>query len=196
MSDQMRKNDVNVTKNPASLTPGFWDRFNRRVWIFAALLGVCSGCGYAVGNGFGPQIRSVSVPIFENKTYRRNIEYQLTEAVQKEIQNRSPYRLVKGNEADTVLKGSIVQIRKDVLGETTFDDPREMQLSILCKVEWVDQRSGQILATEELPISPDAIPAVGQAEFAPEVGASLATATQDAVNRMARKIVNMMENPW
>ena len=37
---------------------------------------------------------------------------------------------------------------------------------------------------------------IGQAEFAPEVGHSLATATQDATTRLARRIVNMMETPW
>ena len=59
-----------------------------------------SGCGYMVGNGFGPEIRTVSVPLFQNNTYRRNIEYQLTEAVQKEIQNRTPFRLAGGDAQD------------------------------------------------------------------------------------------------
>ena len=75
-----------------------------------------SGCGYTVGNGFSPDIKTVSVPIFENDTYRRGLEYQLTEAVQKEIQNRTPYRLARGTDADTRLTGRIVQVRKDVLG--------------------------------------------------------------------------------
>ncbi len=162
-------------------------------FAFTALL---TGCGYIVGNGFGPEIRTVSVPIFQNDTFRRNIEFQLTEAVQKEIQNRTPFRLVKGDQADTQLEGHIVQVRKDVLGETKFDDPRELQFTIMARVTWKDMRTGQILATEELPISPEAIPVIGQAEFAPEVGHSLATATQDSVNRLARRIVNMMEAPW
>jgi len=155
-----------------------------------------TGCGYIVGNGFGPEIRTVSVPIFQNDTFRRNIEFQLTEAVQKEIQNRTPFRLVKGDQADTLLQGQIVQVRKDVLGETKFDDPRELQFTIMARVTWKDLRTGQILATEELPISPEAIPVLGQTEFAPEVGHSLASATQDSVNRLARRIVNMMEAPW
>jgi hypothetical protein len=154
------------------------------------------GCGYMVGNGFGPEIRTVSVPIFQNNTYRRNIEYQLTEAVQKEIQNRTPFRLASGDEADTRLLGTIVEVRKDVLGETQFDDPRELQLTLMVRVTWEDLRTGRVLAEQEVPLTPDLIPVTGQAEFAPEVGHSLATATQDSVNRLARKIVNMMEAPW
>jgi hypothetical protein len=169
---------------------------NRREVFAAAALALLSGCGYVVGNGFGPEIRSVAVPIFQNDTYRRNIEIQLTEAIHKEIQNRTPFRLAKDGDADTRLTGRIVQVRKDVLGETRFDDPRELQMTIMVHVTWDDLRSGKILAEQQVPISPDMIPVTGQSEFAPEVGQSLATATQDATTRLARKIVNMMEAPW
>lgn len=168
----------------------------RRKVLAAAMLTLCSGCGYMVGNGFDPEIRTVSVPVFENDTYRRNIELQLTEAVQKEIQNRTPFRLAKDGESDTRLVGRIVSIRKDVLGETRYDDPRELQFTIMVNVTWEDLRNNRILAEEQVPISPDIISVTGQSEFAPEMGQSLATATQDGVNRLARKIVNMMETPW
>lgn len=149
-----------------------------------------------VGNLYGPEVRTVEVPIFQNDTFRRGIEYQLTEAVQKEIQTRTPYRLSKGPGTDTRLTGRIVGIRKNVLGETQYDDPRELQLSLQVVVTWEDLRTGRVLATQEVPIHPQAIPLTGQADFAPEIGQSLATATQEATNRLAAQIVNMMETPW
>lgn len=155
-----------------------------------------AGCGYMVGNTFGPEVRTVDVPIFQNDTFRRGIEYQLTEAVQKEIQTRTPFRLANGPNADTRLTGRIVDFRKNVLGETQNDDPRELQVSLYVVVTWEDLRTGQLLATQEVPLQPQAIPVQGLAEFAPEVGQSLATATQDATDRLARQIVNMMEVPW
>ncbi len=155
-----------------------------------------TGCGYTVGNDFRTDIKSVAVPIFENKTNRRGIEFQLTEYVQKEITKRAQYRLAKGLEADTRLTGTIVAFRKDVLGETAQDDPRELQISLMVQVKWEDIRTGNILAQEELPLSPDAIPMTAQAEFAPELGQSLATALDQAMQGMARKIVNLMETPW
>ena len=155
-----------------------------------------TGCGYTVGNDFRRDIKSVAVPIFENSTNRRGIEFQLTEYVQKEITKRAQYRLAKGLEADTRLTGKIVSFRKDVLGETAQDDPRELQISLMVQIKWEDIRTGNILAQEEMPISPDAIPMTAQAEFAPELGQSLATATDQAMQNMARKIVNLMETPW
>ena len=155
-----------------------------------------SGCGYTVGNDFRTDIKSVAVPIFENTTNRRGIEFQLTEYVQKEITKRAQYRLAKGLEADTKLTGKIVAFRKDVLGETAQDDPRELQISLMVQVKWEDIRTGNVLAQEEMPLSPDAIPMTAQAEFAPELGQSLATALDQAMQGMARKIVNLMETPW
>ena len=164
------------------------------VALISALL--LSGCGYTIGNGFVPDVKTVSVPIFENDTFRRGIEVQLTEAVQKEIQQRTPYRLAKGLEADTRLTGRIVQVRKDVLGENKFDDPRELQLGLMIVAKWENLRTGEVLAVQEVPLSPTAIPLTTQTQFAPEMGQSLATGNKDAVDQLARRIVNMMETPW
>ena len=167
-----------------------------RLACLVILITSLSGCGYTVGNDFRRDITSVAVPIFENSTNRRGIEFQLTEYVQKEITKRAQYRLSKGLEADTKLTGKIVGFRKDVLGETAQDDPRELQISLMVQVKWEDIRTGKVLAEEELPLSPDAIPMTAQAEFAPELGQSLATALDQAMQGMARKIVNLMETPW
>ena len=160
------------------------------------LIVTLSGCGYTVGNGFSRDIKTVAIPVFENDTNRRGIEFQLTEAVQKEVTKRSHFRLAKGVEADTRLTGRIVGFRKDVLGETRSDDPRELQLSLLVKVRWEDLRTGEVLAQQEIPLSPEAIPMSAQSEFSPELGQSLATGLSEVFQTMARKIVNLMETPW
>jgi hypothetical protein len=152
-----------------------------------------TGCGYTLAQSFNRDIKTVAVPIFENTTNRRGLEFQLTEAVQTEITKRTPYRLAKGLEADTRLTGKIVGFRKDVLGETRYDDPRELQISMMVEVRWEDLRTGQLLAQQEIPLSPEAIPLSTQSEMAPEIGQSLATAMDDALHSMARKIVNLME---
>ena len=167
-----------------------------RFAVSTGLLLLLTGCGYTVGNGFSPELKTVSVPIFENDTYRRGIELQLTEAVIKQIQNRTPYRLARGNDADTRLTGRIVQTRKDVLGKTGNNDPRQLQVSIMVRVTWENLRTGEILAEQEVPIAPEAIPLTAQAGFAPELGQSQATATQTAIDQLARHIINMMETPW
>lgn len=167
---------------------------------FLAAAGIAAfslpGCGYTVGSPFSQEIRSVYVPAFTNLSNRRGIEYQLTEAVQKQIQQRSHFRLVKEPQADTKLTGRIVDYRKSVLGNTRNSDPRELQMNLHAEVIWEDLRTGQILAQQRIPITPEMVHLTAQSEFAPEVGQSMATANNDAVSRLARDIVNMMEAPW
>lgn len=175
-------------------------RMNRlRLTVVAVLAMVClglSGCGYAVGGGYSPQYQTVYVPTFVSDSYRRGIELQLTEGVQKEIQLRTPYQLARGPAADTRLTGRVIEVRKDVIQENRYDDPRELQLSIAVEVEWEDLRTGQVLARRQIPLGPDAVQLVTQSSFAPEVGHSLATATQTAVEDLSREIVQIMEVPW
>lgn len=167
-------------------------------WRFAVLLLAlfATGCGYVVGSPYGSEVRSVYVPMFTSVTFRRGLEFQLTEAVQKQIQMRTPYRLLKEPDADTRLTGKIVSDNKSLLGETGFDDARELQLNLVVEVTWEDLRTGQILAQQRVPLSPDVVTLTSQAEFAPEVGQSRATAERAAVDRLARSIVDMMETPW
>ncbi|WP_232093128.1 LPS assembly lipoprotein LptE [Gimesia panareensis] len=155
-----------------------------------------TACGYTVGNSYQPDVQTVYVPIFENKTFRRGYEYQLTEAVQRKIQSRTPFRIAKGVEADTRLTGTIRKINKSVLGTTQNNDPRNLNLQFVVDVTWEDMRSGRILSQQQVPINADVVQLVSQASFAPEVGQSLATATQRATDELANQIVQLMEAPW
>lgn len=155
-----------------------------------------SGCGYMLGTPTYQGVRTVHVPVFTNTSFRRNIDYLLTEAVQKEIRTRGGYRLDDAETADTILRGRIVEIRKNPLSETRFDDPREIQLMVGAEVTWVDRRSGQILQQRTFPLGSTLSQSVSNASFAPEVGQSLATAQQESASRLAAQIADMMEIPW
>jgi len=164
--------------------------------LMATLLASVAACNYNVGNGYPAEIRSVYVPIFKNETYRRGIEFQLTEAVHKQIQQRTPFRLVHEPLADTRLTGCIRDVRKRVLGETKFDDPRELELTLVVDIVWEDVRNGGVLYEGTMSLGPAEAHLVSQAQLAPEVGQSLATAYQTAIDRLSRQIVDKMEAPW
>ncbi|MEZ6063610.1 MAG: LptE family protein [Planctomycetaceae bacterium] len=174
-------------------------RMNRAVLTFALLAAataLLAGCGYMLGPSAVQGVRTIHVPVFQTDSFRRNLDYLLTEAVQREIQSRTSYRLADENSADTILEGRIVDIRKDVLSETRFDDPRELQLTLGAKVTWIDRRTGRILQQHTFPISQTLAQQSSQVSFAPELGHSLATAQQQSVTRLASQIVDLTEAPW
>ena len=163
----------------------------------ACLLGglASGGCGYNIGSAFSPGVRTVSVPIFQSDLFRRGIEFQLTEAVQKELKDRG-LKVVEAPYAETRLSGKIVAYRKFKLSESRQDDPRQLQLSLTVLVTWEDLRTGEILNQQEIALPPEAIALTANSSFAPEVGQSLASANQQVVDHVARNIVNKMEMPW
>ncbi len=181
-------------RQPSELTT----RVKRRVLVvMCGLVGILvSGCGYMIGPAHDAQLTTIAVPIFRNETFRRHLEYPLTEAVQKEIQKRTAMRIVDGSQAQTRLTGTIVDIGKTVLGENRFDDPRELQLGMTVRVKWEDLRNGRIISQQDVVLDANTVSLFTQSDFAPEVGHSLATAAQDSVEQTARRIVDMMDAPW
>jgi hypothetical protein len=133
--------------------------------VIALGLVVCcaAGCGYLLGPSNVQGVRTIHVPIFKSDSFRRNLDYLLTEAVHKEIKLRTGYKLADADSADTVLEGRITDARKSA---QTFP-------------------IGQELAMHS-----------SQVNFAAEVGHSLATAQQEAVQRLAGQIVDLTEMPW
>lgn len=154
------------------------------------------GCGYTFGPSNLPSVRTIHVPVFQTDSFRRDLDYLLTEAVHTEIKTRSGYRLADESTADTILEGRIVDIRKNPLSETRFDDPREVQLMVGVQIQWIDRRNGRILQQRTFPIGEQLAQHSSQVSFAPEVGQSLATAQQESVQRLAAQIVDLTEMPW
>ena len=158
-------------------------------------LAVC-GCGYVVGNPYPVGIRTIHVPTFTNATFRRGYELQLTEAVHKEIQDRTPFRLVRASEADTILTGHIQSLEKRPTNQTRFDDPRELELQFIVEVRWEKAGTGELLKQQSIPVDQSTARILSNTSFTPETGQSLATATQQAVDKLARDIVGLMEATW
>lgn len=165
--------------------------------LLIALCGaVLSGCGYTLGTPMVQGVRTVHVPIFKSDSFRRNMDYLLTEAVQREIRTRSGYRLDEAETADTILQGRIIEMRKTPLIENRFDDPRDIELMVGAEVTWIDRRSGRVLQQQTFPVGPELTQQASSVSFAPEVGHSLATAQQESATRLAAKIVDLLEAPW
>jgi hypothetical protein len=190
------------------------------VFLSACLLPSCesdghfSVFGYTSRPNYRCDIRTVRVPIFKNLTYRdatrQGIEFDLTKAVQREIEQKTPYKVVGDNEeADTELTGTIVSLTKQIINRNQFNEVREAQTVLTVEVVWRDLRSGEVLSRPPKgpgapPPPPPGAPAPppppvtvsSLSGFIPELGESPTTAYKGNVDRLARQIVYLMENPW
>src|SRR4051812_4723943 len=72
--------------------------------------------GYTTKPNYDTCIKTIYVPIFENKTFKRGMEFDLTRAVVREIEWKTPYKVVSDpSKADTELTGTIIAFNKNIL---------------------------------------------------------------------------------
>jgi len=163
--------------------------------MVAALVG-CAG--YQLGNQalYPAHIRTVYVPVFESVSFRRNLGERLTEAVAKEIENRTPYKVTGDPNADSVLLGRLTGESKRVVVGSRSGDPTELQADFRVDVSWRDRRGNTLRQLEPIPLPPEIVDVSGTANLVPAVGQSVATSQQQAIERVAQQIVGLMENPW
>jgi len=171
-----------------------------RLLTLCSLLGLLTGCaGYQMGirSLYAPDMETVFVPVFESASFRPDLGERLTEAVIKEIELKTPYKVVGSpDQADSVLSGRVVRDRKRVLIENRNDDPRETEFTLSVEVSWVNRRGDMIRDPQMVPIPAPLLGLQESGSFAPEGGQSLVVAQQNVINELATRIVEMMEIPW
>ena len=116
------------------------------------------GCGYQSGDSttvvagyewkslYRNDVRTVAVPIFTTKDFSRNVEFQVSTALVKQIEAFTPYKVIGRDHADTILEGEIVSVRPTPLNiSPTNDTPQEQLMSVVVNFTWKDLRTGEIL---------------------------------------------------
>jgi hypothetical protein len=164
--------------------------------LLASLAGCMGNYQFGARTLFPEGIETVYVPVFDSSSYRRELGEELTEAVIKEIEARSFYKVVSSPSADTVLTGTITGETKHMIFETLTGDPREEEVHLQVKVSWVDRRGSTIREIPAVPVPNAAVDIGATSDVVAEVGQSIATSHQRAIKRLAEQIVSLMEKPW
>jgi hypothetical protein len=102
--------------------------------------------GYTTRPNYNTAIRTVRVPLFENRTFRQGVEFDLTRAVIREIEAKTPYKVVSHCNADTELTGKITGIVKNLVNVSQLNEIREGEMVVTVEVIWKDLRTGKILS--------------------------------------------------
>lgn len=164
---------------------------------FFAWVGLTGCAGYQIGQHtlYRSDLRTVHVPMFGSDSFRRNLGERLTEAVVREIEENTPYKIVPPERADSILVGRIVSETKKSIAEDTFDNPRVLENEWFVQVQWT-KPNGEVLGTNaSLPI-PFSIRVNEASHLIPEAGQSITSTQQKLIEDLARHIVAQMEVAW
>ncbi|NLX15159.1 MAG: hypothetical protein GXY44_16135 [Phycisphaerales bacterium] len=171
---------------------GNWTRPRQptHLWclVLTFALAVVTGCGYSSESLYPSNVRTVYVDMAQSKEFRRGIEFQLTEALRKEIDRMTPYRNAPREKADTLFTAEVLEWRESTLGRSWLDRPRQTAATLAIRYRWQDMRTGKILAEH-----PRFITTV---EYVRPAGETTHNAIDDATSKMARKIVESLARDW
>jgi len=172
-----------------------------RIFAVAALLAAALACGcsadatkgYTTASQFPGDVKTVAVPIWTRgkDVYRREVEFQLTEALVKRIELNTPYKVTDRSRADTELSGEITKIEQRLLSK----DPdtglaREMEITFHVSFTWKNLKTGKNIkeftnfraSGTYVPLEP--------------LGEEFFQGGQDVINKIAERIVETMESDW
>ncbi|MCF7957075.1 MAG: hypothetical protein K9M57_01365 [Phycisphaerae bacterium] len=163
------------------------------IWLFSSL-GGCSTTdptqGYSSRSLYQSDIKTVHVKMFESKSFRRGIEFELTAPLVTQIELKTPYKVIAdSSKADTVLYGTITNVHERILTQQRdLDRPLESQVVITANVTWKDLRDGRLIIDNK--------PFRLSGDYAHLLAAGRDSASKEAANKLAMRIVEAMELPW
>lgn len=171
----------------------YWDRCALRLksLVLIAPILMLWGCGYAHSDRFPTDVKTIAVPLFENQSFYQGVEFDLTEALIKEIELNTPYKVTGGDRADTIIDGVIVSIQQRRLSRQSIGGvPQELEMRIIVNYSWKHQNSGQTLRQR------NGFTSVGRYIPTRPIAEPLEVAQHEAVSRLAREMVSAMASDW
>ena len=159
-----------------------------------ALLGGCASDptqGYSFTRSHDTTVRTVAVPIFQNPTFARGLEIELTDAIIKEIQSKTPWRVAPEGTANTTLSGTLAssRMRRLSTGRDTGMS-QELQVELTVDFDWKDARTGKSIVSRKSFTAAEAFVPASPANERVEAG------QHAAIQRLARDIVSELRSNW
>lgn len=157
---------------------------------FFILCGCTEMGGYSNESLFPHDVSSVYLEMFDNQSFRRAVEYNLSDALSKRIETETPYKIVSSSDrADTIISGQILSISDSVLTtEREIGLALEKEVQINAVVNWKNLKTGQLLIDNQ--------PVTASASYSEYQAQDFGYAATIAANKLAKKVVELMEKTW
>ena len=147
--------------------------------------------GYSFTSSYDSTIRTVAVPIFQNPTYSHGLEVELTDAIIKEIQRSTPWRVAPEGAANSTLTGTLTnsRLRRLSTGRDT-GLAQELSVELTVDFDWKDARTGKTIVARRNFIASEAFVPASPANERLEKG------QHAAIEHMARDIIGELRSSW
>jgi len=166
----------------------------------ACLVVGLAGCGYRARFDLPPHIHTFTVATFTNRTLERNLDFEFTQALIREIHATTRLRVAPPGAADLAISGEIDELARAMLRRKTHerdmedgsDDPRdlpsEMRHRLYVNVAMLDRKKN-VLFFEGKRIT-------RRVEMRLNRGETPRMARDELVRELARRVVSLAFERW
>ncbi len=151
--------------------------------------GTGSQSGYQWSSLYRQDVQTVAVPIFTNIDFSRGDEFALSKALVQQIEQRTPYKVVSRESADTILEGQVTKVRRQTLSSDRQSSlPQEQLYTIRVDFVWKDLRTGKVLVERR--------GFEQNATYYPTLGEGRSQGQLNTAEQLAIAIVQELEADW
>jgi len=131
----------------------FLPKYCRRIAETSAALCLIlsAGCVYQLGTSLPPNMRSIHVPLFSNRSGEPLVETEVTHGIISEIQRNGNLKIASADTADIILEGALTAFAIEPI-QYERDAPkraREYRLRLAADIT-VRKRSGETILTRSV----------------------------------------------
>jgi Lipopolysaccharide-assembly len=179
--------------------PLVW-RLARLIWGSGVIVGITALFAGCLGYTLGPikptfmkeaGISTISVPIFDNRSYQPQIEALVTTSVIQAVQNDGTYQVTSEDRADAIVRGTILGVdrfqARSVVGNVLAS--AEFVLQLRLRIQVFSTKTNTLIATRDV---------VGQTSFfaGPDIPTQQSQAVPIAAQDAARQAVVYLAEGW
>lgn len=170
------------------------------------LVSLVAGCGYTTRSAISSKFRTIYITPFINKVditqetavgskykiYRPYLETDITKAVIDKFLWDGNLKPVKSEVADLVLKGELIEFRKDPLRYTDADEVEEYRINLVVNISLWDNKENKLVWEENNFIGDTTYFALSSnTQYKSETAA-----ITSAITDLARRIVERAVEQW
>lgn len=113
--------------------------------MLAVLLAACGYQFRGKQNNLPPDVKSIAIPVFKNRTNEIRIEQIFTDAVIFQFTRSQMVRVVSEGQANAVLDGTVERVEIVDVALTSGDTSRQRRITIWVNAKLIRKRDGKVL---------------------------------------------------
>jgi hypothetical protein len=160
--------------------------------LTGALL-AAGGCSYTVSGVLPGHLKTLAVPVFGNNTVEFRLADDVTQAITEAFLGDRRLRLVREQDADAVMRGTIVSYRNQVYGFTAEERATQYEVVLVLQISFRDQVKNRVIWKEDQLVARTTYSVVSVG------GAAARTETEgraEVIQKVADQIVSRTVQGW